>query len=88
MGWKELDMEDKKDVIFLKPQNKLSKERFEKLYEIGKHAAEELGIKVLILNHDIDAVVDRDYGKKLDMLIEEQRKTNELLSLKLPELQK
>lgn len=70
-----------KDQMFLIAENPLTIKQMEMLSEQWRKHCESMDMRGCVLDAGMSVEVDRNYGPKLDALIEEQRKTNQLLML-------
>lgn len=70
-----------KDQMFLTIEKPLTRKQMERLSDQWSKYCESVGMYGCIIHAGMSVEVDRNYGPKLDALIEEQRKTNQLLML-------
>lgn len=70
-----------KDQMFLVTAQAMTKEQRDRLASEWRRHCESVDMHGCVLDSGMSVEVDRNYGPKLDALIEEQRKTNQLLML-------
>ena len=70
-----------KDQMFLVTAQAMTTEQRERVARYWSEYCESVDMRGCVLDGGMSVEVDRNYGPKLDALIEEQRKTNQLLML-------
>lgn len=76
---KEQSESESKEQMFLKIEKPLTREQMEMLSDQWRKHCESVGMYGCVIHAGMSVEVDRNYGPKLDALIEEQRKTNQIL---------
>lgn len=78
---KEQSESKNKDQMFLATAQAMTIEQRKRLVRQWRTHSESMDMHGCVLDPGMSVTVDRNYGPKIDALIEEQRKTNQLLML-------
>jgi len=70
-----------KDLLIVKCDTVPSPKHHAELSDTIKAAVRPMGFDAILLKPGTDAEVDRNYGPRMDAILEEQRRTNALLSM-------
>lgn len=73
--------EQDKSFVAMKAKGIVSKEQYARLKELAETASDKIGMPVLVVDEPVDVGMHQDLAPKLKSILEEQRKTNQLLMM-------